>query len=138
MLPKNFDKILYLDCDTIINGSVKELYDTDISEYALGACIDEGFYNEEHYKHLCYSKKYPYINSEVILFNLKYWRENKVVNKCLEYIANNTDRVKFHDQDTLNAILHKEIKHIPIKYNLQTLFLLSEYTKNYEANFVIP
>ena len=136
VLPKGLDKILYLDCDTIINGSIKQLYNSDISGYACAACIDEGFYNEEHYKRLCYSQEYPYINSGVILFNLEYWRVNNIVNKCLKYIANNTDRVKFHDQDTLNAVLHKQIRLLHIKNNLQTMFLLSEYTKNYNANFV--
>lgn len=132
ILPKNLDRILYLDCDMIINGNIKELYDHDINEYAFGAVIDEAYFNNAKYERLYYDKKYSYINSGVILFNLSYWRENNLAQKCLEYISRNPDKVKFHDQDTLNAVLHKEMKLLPIKYNLQTGFLLTDYTKYYK------
>ena len=37
-LPKGLDKALYLDCDILINDSIKTLYMTDISSVALGVC----------------------------------------------------------------------------------------------------
>ena len=33
--------------------------------------------------------------------------------------------------DTLNAVLHNEMKLLPIKYNLQTGFLFTDYTRYY-------
>lgn len=132
ILPKNLDRILYLDCDIIINSDITGLYDHDINEYAFGAIIDEAYFNNVKYERLCYDKKYFYINSGVILFNLDYWRKNNIAEKCLEYISKYPERVKFHDQDTLNAVLHKEMKLLPIKYNLQTGFLLTDYERYYK------
>lgn len=51
ILPKNLDRILYLDCDMIINGNIKELYDHDINEYAFGAVIDEAYFNNTIFYH---------------------------------------------------------------------------------------
>ena len=132
ILPKHLDKILYLDCDIIVNASIKELYNYNIERYALGAVIDESFFEDSKYERLCYEKQYPYINSGVILFNLNYWRNNRVVDKCLDYISKNPDKVKLHDQDTINALLHKEISLLPIKYNFQTGFLLTRHIEFYE------
>ena len=132
MLPKHINKVLYIDCDIIVNASIEEFYAFNIDKNAFGAVIDEAFFNNEKYERLCYDKRYSHINSGVLLLNLDYWRENKIADKCLEYISKYPERVKFHDQDTLNAVLHKEMKLLPIKYNLQTGFLFTDYTRYYE------
>ena len=132
MLPKHINKVLYIDCDIIVNASIEEFYAFNIDKNAFGAVIDEAFFNNEKYERLCYDKRYSHINSGVLLLNLDYWRENKIADKCLEYISKYPERVKFHDQDTLNAVLHNEMKLLPIKYNLQTGFLLTDYAKNYK------
>ena len=40
MLDKNIDKILYLDCDIIVNQPVYDLWNMDIKEYYIGAVQD--------------------------------------------------------------------------------------------------
>ena len=39
----DYDKVLYLDCDTIINADVADLYDTDVDGYMLAAARDPDF-----------------------------------------------------------------------------------------------
>lgn len=131
VLPRHINKILYLDCDIIVNGSIEELYNYNVEGYALGAIVDEAFFDSGKYERLCYDKHYSHINSGVVLFNLEYWRKGKIAKKCLNYVSDFPERVKFHDQDTLNAVLHKEMKLLPIKYNLQTGFLLTDYARFY-------
>lgn len=128
LLPKEIDKILYLDCDIIINDNITNLYNTDIAGYSFGAIIDEGYYNPEIYRRLEYSNEFYYINSGVILFNLDYWRKYSLSEECLSYISENNEKVIFHDQDTLNAVLHETIKLLPITYNFQTGFMLTHYS----------
>ena len=132
ILPRHINKVLYIDCDIIVNASIEELYGLDVDNNAFGAIIDEEFFEKSKYDRLCYDKKQFYINSGVLLLNLDFWRDNNITEKCLEYISKYPERVIFHDQDTLNAVLHKEMKLLPIKYNLQTGFLLTEYTRYYE------
>ena len=132
LLPSNIEKILYLDCDMIIDSDITDLYNVDINGYPIAMSLDETFFDDEKYQRLDYDKKYLYQNAGVALFNIKYWRDNNIVEKCFEYISNNADKIIFHDQDTLNALLHKEIKQLPIKYNLQTGFLYNAHKKSYK------
>ena len=132
LLPSNIEKILYLDCDMIIDSDITNLYNVDIDGYPIAMSIDEAFFDDKKYLRLEYSKKDSYGNAGVALLNIRYWREQNLMEKCLEYISRNPEKVKFHDQDTLNAVLHKEMKLLPIRYNLQTGFLLTDYTRYYE------
>ena len=132
LLPANIDKVLYLDCDMIISNNITSLYNVNIDGYPIAMCLDEAFFEDEKYKRLNYDEKYSYRNAGVALLNIKYWRENNIVEKSFEYISNNTDRITFHDQDTLNALLHEKIKPLPIKYNLQTGFLFNAYKEKYK------
>lgn len=132
ILPPDVKKILYLDCDIIINGNISNLYYTNIENYAFGAVVDEAHFMPRFYERLEYSNKYPYINSGVILFNLDYWRKNKTTEDCMRYISGNTDKIILHDQDTLNAVLHDKIKILPITYNFQTGFMFTQFTNDYD------
>ncbi len=58
-----------------------------------------------------------------MLINLQRWREKNFVETCKNYIASNYDNIKLHDQDVLNALLHKEKEFIPIRWNLMDFFL---------------
>ena len=127
LLPQNIDKILYLDGDIIINGSIKNLYNTNIDNYALAAIIDEDHLNTEKYSRLNIAFNKSYINAGVLLINLKYWREHKLVDKCLQYTKENQEKIVQHDQDVLNAVLYDKIKLLPLKYNFQTGFLFKNF-----------
>ena len=37
ILPLDVGKVIYLDCDIIVNGSLQELWDVNMAEYALAA-----------------------------------------------------------------------------------------------------
>lgn len=126
-LPDEIDKILYFDCDVIINGALRELYHTDITDVAIAAVIDESYKREDNFIRLNYEEQYLYVNSGVLLMNLKYWRDNNVVNRCFDYIKNNKEKVLLHDQDTINAVLYSEKKFLPLTYNFQTGFILTHY-----------
>lgn len=133
LLPDNVDTILYLDCDIIINQNIADLYNSNINEYAIGAVIDDDYGNEEKYLRLNIPQKYSYINAGVLLMNLKYWRENNIIDRCLDYIKNNKEKLLQHDQDVINAILHNKTKRLPVTNNFQTAFILSHLQHKYAA-----
>ena len=135
LLPESIDRILYLDVDMIINGPVRELWNWDISGYALGAIIDESFCNSEIYSRLGLDSAKPYFNAGVLLLNLKYWREKNVSARCMQCINDNPDILLFHDQDTLNRVLQNERVLLPITYNFQTGYYLSWVYPDYPDDF---
>lgn len=125
VLPQDVERILYLDCDIIVNGSLKELCEMDMDGYAVGVVPDESCHNDEYYHRLEIPRDSTYFNAGVLLMNLKYWRENDVLNRCLEFIRASSEKLYLYDQDVLNKVLCEEKKWMSFTYNLQNGFLWS-------------
>lgn len=133
ILPKQLEKVLYLDCDLIVLGNLKELISMDLTDYALAAVRDlENLpKNDEHRMQLNFGYRQPYFCSGVMLINLDFWRENHVENELIEF-ARRERNVYFHDQDALNYLFaHKWIELSP-KWNR---FNLVAYDKKFFSNF---
>ena len=135
LLPESVHKVLYLDGDIIVNGSLTPLWSTDISDYALAGVLDTIYYDNNMYERLGYDYSYGYINAGVALYNLNYWRENNVSSMAIQFIKQNRNRIKWMDQDVVNALLYKEILLLPICYNFQNRFLLNSQWKCFDAVF---
>lgn len=54
VLPADIDKVIYMDGDVIVRGSIRPMWDTDISGYALAAVVDDGFSMSAKYDRLGY------------------------------------------------------------------------------------
>lgn len=121
ILPDDIEKILYFDGDIIVRGNLKELWQTDITNRAVGAIVNQSF-SSDFYKRLGYPKGKGYFNSGVLLINLKYWRERKYSVQYLKYIISNPEKLLFPDQDVLNFVLQDEKIFLPERYNVQEIF----------------
>ena len=119
ILPKNVDKVIYLDCDIIVNQSIQDLWNLDLRGYALAAApqIGSGYEAER----LGYPIKYGYFNAGVNVINMDYWRKKNVAKKLIGYIAANYKQIKYHDQDALNAVLYNHTFHLLPMWNMTSL-----------------
>lgn len=122
ILPQSLSKVLYLDCDLVVETSVAELWQTDLSGYALGAADDCHCATREFYERLRYPEEHSYFNAGVLLINLDYWRKNHIMEKCIEYIETHPERLRFNDQDVLNGVLNDQWLRIPYKWNMHYYF----------------
>lgn len=123
---KDIDKVLYLDCDVIVNSSLKSLWNTDITEYALGGVRDRINDSIRLYNRLDYSMKHGYVNAGVLLINLNKWREQNVFEKAINIASRNPEILKNHDQDIINIIFHDSKRLLDFKYNLLEYYLYTE------------
>lgn len=119
LLPKDVDKVLYLDCDIIVNRPLGELFDMDWEEYAVGAVPDMCTEWKEYYDRLGYDRSKGYFNAGVLFMNLEYWRTHGIGQKCVDFLANNYDRIFNNDQDVLNVITKDCKRNLPVSYNYQ-------------------
>ena len=119
LLPKVLKKVLYLDCDIIVNRPIGELFDLDWNGYAVGAVPDMCTEWQEYYDRLGYERAKGYFNSGVVFMNLDYWRTNKIGKKCIDYLASSYDRVFNPDQDVLNVVTKDCKLNLPVTYNYQ-------------------
>lgn len=108
------DKIIYLDMDTIVRGNISMLWNFDLNDYyALGA-RDYGVLDENnHYGTLHTDCKY--INTGVMVLNLKKFRSDDMVTKLFKYI--NENKLVYPDQDAFNLVCNSKIGYIPSIYN---------------------
>jgi len=139
LLPLEVDRILYLDCDMIINESLEELYKTDITNYALAAVYQHNEWAETYkvFERLDYPKDKGYFNAGMLLINLDYWRSNNVTKRLMDFIKFHYDRILSHDQDVLNAVLHDETLPVSYKWNYTPIFLnMDRFTFLPHLNYV--
>lgn len=101
------DKVLYLDTDTLILGSLSPLYHMDMGEHEFGACLDQlgTFWIDKNYQ-----------NSGVLLLNMKKAKETGLLEKCRVFLQ--TRHPILADQDALNHSVQKKL-FLPQKYNEQ-------------------
>lgn len=119
LLPASVEKILYLDCDIIVNTDILELYHMDMGGSVVAACIDS--YNTVHRQRLGLEDRY--FCAGVMLFDLYKFREGDFGQKCLDAINENPDKFLYHDQDAFNLVLNKHVAFISPKWNMMSAFL---------------
>lgn len=121
-LDSSIDKILYLDVDMVVVGSIKELLSLDLSNKLIGAIMDSP--EKGRNQRLNIPNKYGYFNAGVLLINLKKWREENYTQKCIDYICKNASLIVQHDQDVLNALAFNQWLRIDFKWNMLNTFFL--------------
>lgn len=121
-------KLLYLDCDIIVNGSIRDLYDQDPGDAYVCAIEDPGF---NRHKQLGMHRDAKYFNSGMMLINLAKWKETSLHKQVIDFIEKKPEAVWFPDQCGLNAIINGRWKKTPLKYNQQS----SIFSDNFEQQF---
>lgn len=119
LLPNDVHKVIYLDCDIIVNGSLQPLWNIDITNYAIAASKQIGSGYEA--LRLGYPIKYGYFNAGVSIINLDYFRDYNINRELIQYINDNYSKIIYHDQDTLNAVLYDKCLHIMPQWNMTSI-----------------
>lgn len=122
LLPADVKKIIYLDCDLIVRSRIRELWETDVEDYAIAAIDDAKFTAVDACMRLDIGLDEYYYNSGVLVANLDYWRKHNVSEKLLDFINNHRDKIKIVDQDALNAVLSGKRRKLSIKWNMLECF----------------
>ncbi|MCL2219082.1 MAG: glycosyltransferase family 8 protein [Chitinispirillia bacterium] len=114
LLPGDMRQILYLDGDTVVNGSLKELAETDLGDGCACAMIKD-VRTEKFKKKIGLENVYEYHNSGIILINLDYWRKHNTGGALIRDIIDFP--TIYPDQNALNRVLRGKIKTLPLKFN---------------------
>lgn len=119
ILPSDINKIIYLDSDIIVRGDIEELWKYDISNYALGAVLDQSCDDIRNFNRIGLPLLSDYYNSGVLLINLDLWRKQHIGEQCIHYINENKTNMLYPDQDALNIITYNSWIKLPFQYNTQ-------------------
>lgn len=115
-LCKDLDKVLYLDCDTLIRGNLDELFSLDLTDKYLAGVKD--VWGVSKYVKRLGMKSGVYVNSGMLLFNCNYCRKEHFFDKVVDFAKNNAKIIEFCDQDSINKVVDEYKLVISPKYNL--------------------
>lgn len=125
-LPETVHTVLNIDCDTIVLGSLKEIFDTNMDGKIFGGiseCI-----NHRYKRNIKLQKDDFYFNAGVVYLNLDEIRKNHYEEKFIDYITKYGNTLAYLDQDVLNGVVKQECKiELPLKYNVLSIYFYSTY-----------
>lgn len=129
ILPDSADRILYLDCDIIINKDISKLYNGDFDNNHLMVCKDVNgtrtkFTDTETLMFRdIYNDPTDYFNSGVLLINIAAMRKDGInFSKYFEVMKEYNFDLAMPDQDLLNFVHAGKIIHEDYeKYNMMPI-----------------
>ncbi len=116
VVPNSVKRLLYLDTDVIVNGPLSGIYHKEMGSLpgaavpevnATGARPSLGIY-----------EKGKYFNAGILLMNVPEWKQQQVTEKAVKFVHDFPEKIKFADQDALNAVLNDNYLPLEAKYNV--------------------
>ena len=130
ILNEKIERVLYLDSDIIVLGQIDTLLDCDIKDFFVGAAAE--IITNSDRNRLELNSFDQYFNAGVLVVNLKKWREENIFSKFVDFISENSIKIKYWDQDVLNYCLKNKWLRLPQKYNLTHFYFYpNDYTPSY-------
>lgn len=131
ILPKEVEKVLYLDPDIVIINSLRELYDMSFDgNYFIGCSHIRKPLKDFNKIRLGIKENVEYINSGMLLMNLNVLRDVQKYEDVINYINKFKNNLWLPDQDIISALYGTKIKIVDyMKYNLSDRML---FLNNYK------
>lgn len=121
MFPQ-YDKAIYIDSDTIVQGDIAELYDTDIGDSWAGACHEQAMVQDDIYgtyaERVVGISRHSFFNAGLMLINCRAFREFDVLGRFIEELSF-YDFVVTQDEDYLNVICKDHVYWLDQRWNTE-------------------
>ncbi len=124
LLPKTVERVIYLDADVIVEQDLGPLWDLDLAGHPIGAAPDwivqkvSSANGLATWRELGLAASQTYFNAGVLLVDLARWRLEETEARVLAYLEKNRARVRWWDQDGLNAVLGADFLELDPRWNL--------------------
>lgn len=126
-LPEGIDRVLYLDCDTIVEKSIKELWNLDLHGQTIAALNDA--FSRWYRKNIDLRPRDIMFNSGVMLADMNLWKKRKVEDCLLKFIVEKHGHIQQGDQGALNHVLSRETYCFNPQFNAVTIFFDFSYSE---------
>ena len=119
-LPAALDRVVYLDPDLIVNGSILPLYRTPMDGYYFAAATHiRSFLQKVNSMRLDMEEDSPYINSGVMLMNLELLRKEQNLEDVFCFIEKHKSLLVLPDQDIISGLYGSKILTLDaFRYNM--------------------
>ena len=139
IVPKETEKVLYLDVDMILIKDVLELWKTDMSSCMIAGVRDRApivshWMGIINYKELGLDPETKYYNAGLMLLKPKEWRDNNITEKVLSCIKQNISYTHYGDQYGLNVVFANSWFELDPRWNC---FADSDITDPFLIHFIV-
>lgn len=110
---EGLDKIIYLDSDTIVDGSLEPLWNDDISEVYMGAVQTFSKMKGQ----LGIPEQAPFFNDGMAIVNVDYCRKYNLTDKVLKVVAEYNGNPPTLSEGALNKVCLGHVKYISPRWN---------------------
>ena len=121
MFPE-YDKAIYIDSDTIVQGDISELYNTDIKDAYIGACHEQAMVQVDEYgsyvEKVIGISRYNFFNAGMLLINCDQFRMHFILDKFIQYL-HVYNFVVTQDEDYLNLICKDHVYWLDQRWNTE-------------------
>lgn len=139
-IPKQVDKVLYLDVDMIVQKDLSTLFEIDLGGALVGAVLDPRIITFDNswggvlnYAELGLDAKTRYFNTGLLLIPTKKWLEEDIPVKIIHCIDRNKKFANYPDQYGMNVVLANRWLEIDPLWNH---FCTIEHPNPYLIHFV--
>ena len=129
----DIDRVVYLDCDLVVLHDITTLYDTELSDVPLAACLDfwltgsppfapPGWRADEWHKFLRdvvrLSDSKAYFNAGVMVMDLRRFRSSSLIHAADEFLERTNYETPFVDQEALNHVVDGVFVRLDRRWNV--------------------
>ena len=118
-LPESVNTVLYIDADTVVDGPLEEIAQMKLSDDTYIAAVPELYMPAAiQMESIGFQKSDIYYNAGVLLINLHAWRTYELSAQFMDYLKENQERLRFNDQDIINACCKEHVWTLLPTYNM--------------------
>lgn len=114
LLPQDIDRVIWLDCDTIVVDSLGDLWKTELGG-GTGAVRDCTSYFKRKQG---FGREDWYFNTGVLLIDLEVWRNQGIEQQLIQTLVDSGGVSVDVDQGIINRTLKGKIATLPERYNV--------------------
>lgn len=127
LVEEHISRLLYIDTDTLVLNDLSPLYNTNLSEFALGAVYDCYVKTQEK---IGITNPGQYFNSGMLLFDLPKWKKAQYSERAIAYLNDHPEHILFVDQCALNAVVQGDYLQLNPKNNFLFSYLSPEISRS--------
>ncbi|MEI9426805.1 glycosyltransferase family 8 protein [Mesorhizobium sp. Cs1299R1N3] len=126
VLDESISRLIYLDIDMVVTGSLKELWQCDLGDCVCAAVPDPGINIEAFAQKYNFTLPGQYFNAGMMVFDMHRARIDGILRGALNLLLEHPSKFEYADQDALNVVLWGKWKQVDATWNFQREFMYDD------------
>jgi len=127
LLPERDERVIYLDCDVLVNTDLGELWAHELGDRSLAGVPDPKF---QEWTRLGIDPSDGYFNAGVLLLDLASIRRERLFEAALRFSQEHPEALTWSDQCALNRVFTKRWSPLDKRWNYQHAAMVQDASES--------